>query len=117
MQKLLLVFIGGGLGSVLRYLVARALPTEQGAFPLATLLVNALGSLLIGYLLANLKLSETYRLLLAVGLCGGFTTFSTFAFESNALLQQNAWWTMTLYIAVSLVLCLFLVRLGLYLGK
>jgi len=84
MKKILLVFLGGGTGSVLRYLVSHGRFSLVQGFPLATLCVNILGSFLIGFLsawVARTILTNDLRLLLVVGLCGGFTTFSTFSNE------------------------------------
>ena len=96
MTKLLFIAGGGALGSVLRYLVAgwgqRLTP---GVFPLGTLLVNVSGCLLIGYLgtlfAGPAVIRDEYRLALLVGLLGGFTTFSTFGYESWALLSDREW--------------------------
>ena len=83
------VAIGGGIGSVLRYGLARALPTGTGDFPVATLITNLLGSLLLGALVvAVTEIWRPHRLLrpaLGTGVLGGFTTFSTFAVETRSL--------------------------------
>ena len=81
-RNLLLVALGGGLGSVCRYLVSRMV---ESSFPWGTFAVNILGSLLIGLLVALVGkgiVSNEIKLLLVTGFCGGFTTFSTFANES-----------------------------------
>ena len=88
----LFVFLGGGTGSVLRYLVGLWL--GSAAFPWATLAVNAVGSLAIGLFggwAARFGWSEETRLLLTTGLCGGFTTFSTFSKESLAIAEAGRW--------------------------
>ena len=83
MRQLFFVFIGGGLGSVLRYIIGRYLNQTGSGFPLGTFTANILGSLLIGIIIGlaakNNTLSQNQTLLLATGFCGGFTTFSTFA--------------------------------------
>jgi fluoride exporter len=83
------IAVGGGIGSVLRYSLARALPTGAGDFPVATLVTNLLGSLLLGALVvAVTEVWRPHRLLrpaLGTGLLGGFTTFSAFAVEVRGL--------------------------------
>src|SRR5882724_5552378 len=91
MDKLLYIAIGGGIGSVLRYLLSswsqRA--SGNGPFPLGTLVVNALGCLAMGVLAAFFtgphRVREELRLFLLVGMLGGFTTFSSYAWETFAL--------------------------------
>lgn len=107
-KNILLVGLGGFLGSTFRYLtylyVDKRLP---GVFPLSTLLVNVLGSLILGMLVALIlkgSLSESMRLLLAVGLCGSFTTFSTFAMENINLLSQREMAVSFAYVSVSIIL-------------
>jgi fluoride exporter len=101
----LLVALGGALGSALRYAVSLA--TGPTAFPWATLLVNVLGSLAIGLVLAlglkNQAFAQQWKLLLATGVCGGFTTFSAFAAENLQLLQQGRYWLCLGYTAISVV--------------
>ena len=90
MSKLLLVFIGGGLGAVSRFLVTTALAGKLGNFPLGTLAANFFGSLLMGLvvgILAGRANLESVRLFVAVGFLGGFTTFSSFSAETLALLH------------------------------
>ena len=99
------VFLGGGTGSVLRYLVG--LWFGSAAFPWATFAVNAVGSLAIGLFgswAARFGWSESVRLSLTVGLCGGFTTFSTFSKESFALAQSERWAAFSSYVVGSVVL-------------
>ncbi|MGB7394940.1 MAG: CrcB family protein, partial [Pricia sp.] len=88
MKQWLLVFIGGGFGSLLRYLISKTFNDYFAHFYLGTFLVNVLGCLFIGIILGlSMKgnyLSENQILILATGFCGGFTTFSTFAFEKHS---------------------------------
>jgi CrcB protein len=112
-KQLLLIFIGGGLGSVLRSLAGRLFPAT--VYPLSTLLVNVLGSLLIGVLYALFSrhvIGDNYRLFLAVGFCGGFTTFSTFSNENLHLMRDGHWLAFILYSVGTLLLCLLSVWLG-----
>lgn len=90
MSKILLVFIGGGLGAVSRFLVTTALAGKLGNFPLGTLAANFFGSLLMGLvvgILAGRANLESVRLFVAVGFLGGFTTFSSFSAETLALIH------------------------------
>lgn len=100
-RNLLLVALGGALGSVGRYLFSRWM---TGTFPWGTLTVNLLGSLLIGLLtglVAKGSLSPEMKLLLVTGFCGGFTTFSTFANESFSMMKAGDVLMMALYIGGS----------------
>lgn len=121
MKQLLLVFIGGGIGSVLRFLISKTLnPTFQDFF-LGTFLVNITGCLLIGIILgisakSNI-LTEDYILLLATGFCGGFTTFSTFAFEKYSLLKSGDFLQLATYLITSIGGGILAVFLGLWLTK
>ncbi len=102
----LFVGLGGFAGSVLRYLVT-LLPFGAG-LPIKTLVINVLGSFVLGLVCAlaarHVNASPQLVLMLKVGLCGGFTTFSTFALETSDLLQSGAWPTALAYVAASVVL-------------
>ncbi len=110
MTKILItVFLGGGLGSLMRYGVQAAMHGRISPFlfPWATLSVNILGSFLIGmfYVLsARFNLSDETRLFLTTGLCGGFTTFSTFSHEGMTLIRQGNYGTFLLYVTLSVAL-------------
>lgn len=105
-KNILLVGLGGGIGSVCRYWVSLALPARN--FPLATLAVNISGCFLIGMVFAgSVKqegLADTWKLFLATGICGGFTTFSAFSVENLGMLQSGKTGMAFLYIIVSVVL-------------
>ena len=114
-MSFLMVAAGGAVGSVLRYGLS-LIPFRQG-FPFATLLANFLGAVLIGLIAANAgRLPGKSVLLLKTGLCGGFTTFSTFSLESVQMLQDGRVGIAILYMGLSLVLSLLGVGLGLWLG-
>jgi fluoride exporter len=117
------IFLGGGCGSVLRYLVSLwflnygkntfAKDLANGGFPYATLCINVVGSFLIGVVVQLASsttgtfspISPTMRLALAVGFCGGFTTFSTFSLETLTLLQAGRTSLACTYAVLSVVAC------------
>lgn len=106
---LLAIFLGGGLGSVVRYGVQLLLHERITAynFPWATFAVNIAGSFLIGLfygLSARLNVSDECRLFLTAGLCGGFTTFSTFSNDNLTMIREGDGWLCLVYIALSIIL-------------
>lgn len=120
MKQALLVFLGGGAGSVLRFVISKNL-NPVTTLPLGTLLVNIIGSLLIGLFL-GLGLKEEYlspntTLLLATGFCGGFTTFSAFSYENQALLKSGDYLSFGIYTAGSIFLGIAAVLAGLWLSR
>jgi CrcB protein len=121
MKQLLLVFIGGGFGSVLRFVVGKWLNNSENGIPYGTFLANIIGSLLIGIILGlaakNDSLSESQTLLLATGFCGGFTTFSTFAYENHVFLKSGDFMSFAIYTIASFIIGFLAVFLGLYLVK
>ena len=97
MTKLIYIAFGGALGAVLRYAVANgAQRLTEGTFPVGTLVVNTLGCLAVGLLgtlfAGPILVREEVRFALLLGFLGGFTTFSTFGFETFALLTDGEWW-------------------------
>lgn len=106
-KQLIAIFIGGGIGSVVRYVIALVMSGRCANFPWSTLLTNVVGSLIIGYLMGYFVLhpNRWEYTLLVVGFCGGFTTFSTFSYETVSLLKNGQATTALLYMAASLVLC------------
>lgn len=117
MKILLLIGAGGFIGSVSRYLVSQLLQkTFETTFPIGTMAVNILGSFIIGIIYALSEKSEILtpelRMFLAVGFCGGFTTFSSFAYENFNMLSLQQFLYSTLYVALSLILGLVAVYLG-----
>lgn len=121
MKSILYVFIGGGAGSVLRYLMQMVINRNIiTAFPLGTFVVNIIGCMLIGmsYTLSDrFNLSQDIRLLLTVGLCGGFTTFSTFSTESLNLLKGELYGMFLLYTLLSVAIGIMFTFAGIWLGK
>lgn len=117
MKEIAIVFIGGGLGSALRFGVSKLFISTTLKFPTATFLVNIIGCLLIGLLLAYFSKTENsfYKLLLVTGFCGGFTTFSTFSNETILLLKNNQFSLALIYIISSLVLGLLATFVGYFL--
>ncbi|WP_303015163.1 fluoride efflux transporter CrcB [uncultured Bacteroides sp.] len=121
-KEIIYIFLGGGTGSALRYCIQllmheRIIPYN---FPWATFTVNFLGSFFIGlfYVFSErFHLSPEIRLLLTTGLCGGFTTFSTFSNDSINLLKGEFYGTFAIYVLSSMALGLGAVMAGGYLGK
>lgn len=113
------IALGGAVGSVARALAGMAL---RSSFPWATLLVNVTGSLLIGGLMARLGPAESesaasLRHLLVTGFCGGFTTFSTFSWQTLEQMQKGQWGAAAANVLLSVSLCLLAVGLGFRLGR
>ncbi|NJM79221.1 MAG: fluoride efflux transporter CrcB [Flavobacterium sp.] len=122
LKNILLVALGGGIGSVFRYLTNIGIlkfVTTKSFY--ATYLVNCIGCLLIGLLIGffqkNQTESESLKLLFITGFCGGFTTFSTFGLENYNLLQTQNYITSLLYIASSILIGIAFVGIGIYLTK
>ena len=120
-SKLLIVAAGGGLGTVLRYLVFVLFEKQHGSgFPWATLTVNIVGSLIIGFLWGifdKMYISPGIRMLIFVGLLGGFTTFSTFAFDILSLMREGEYKLMLTYFMATNILGIGGAIFGYYLAK
>ena len=116
MLDCLAVGIGGFAGSILRYLMGMIPLKNRMSFPVNTLLINIAGAFLIGLIVALFskhgEWNDKLLLMLKVGLCGGFTTFSTFSFETLSLFQSGRWVSGILYAALSVVLCVAAVYAG-----
>jgi len=122
LKTLLLVGLGGGIGSVFRYLTSvLTKPYMQGLFPWATFIVNVLGclaiGLLVGYMAKNNIENSSLKLLFITGFCGGFTTFSAFALENIKLFQSGNSVLALVYVLLSVVLGITAVWLGMWLTK
>ena len=120
-QHLMLVCVGGAVGSGMRYLVAVGAARWLGTdFPWGTLVVNLVGSFLIGlvqHLAAAQILSEDARLLLSTGVMGGLTTYSAFSYETVRLAQLGDWRMAGFNVVVTTILCLALCVAGMVLGR
>jgi CrcB protein len=118
---ILLVAVGGALGAVARFSLSGWVQGFlSSSFPLGTLIVNVLGSFLLGlsfYLLESLAVSAETRAMVTIGFLGAFTTFSTFSYEAIVLLEGGEWVRGGMYVGSSLVLSLAGVVVGLALGS
>lgn len=121
MKQLALVFIGGGIGSSLRYMLSYYLNDYENGVPYGTLAANVLGSLFIGIILGlalkSSNLSQNTVLFLATGFCGGFTTFSTFAYENHLFLKAGDFMSFALYTIISFIVGFSMVFFGMWIVK
>jgi len=118
LKNIILVGLGGMIGSVMRYLTSWFI--RHDSFPYATFAVNIAGSFLIGIIMGVAAKQEgfaNWRLFLATGICGGFTTFSAFAWENMQLLSHERYGAFVLYTGGTLVLGLAVVTLGYWITK
>lgn len=122
-MECILVFLGGGIGTILRYLLTLLSDRHFGiGYPWGTFLINIIGSLFLGFIVA-LALNKTgvlnsnLKLFLTIGLAGGFTTFSTFSYESLALIKNGQILSSMAYLILSPVIGLSAVYFGTYLTK
>jgi CrcB protein len=122
LQKYLFIALGGGLGSVARYVVGVAVSNRLGIrFPYGTLIINISACLIIGFSLEILNrhanVNPALRYLIPIGFIGAYSTFSTFEWEIFSNLNSGAFWIAILYVTASLVSGLIAVALGAALGK
>jgi CrcB protein len=121
MKNLFLVFIGGGVGSALRFVLGKLLNSSETGIPYGTFATNILGSLLIGIILGlaakNDTLNSNQTLILATGFCGGFTTFSTFAYENHILLKSGDFTSFAIYTIATFIIGFLAVFFGLHIIK
>ena len=120
-QQLLIVFLGGGLGSCSRYLISKFMSDRlRESFPFGTFTVNILGCFLIGIILeivVKYNLHPLYALLLATGFCGGFTTFSTFALENVLYVRETNYIAAFSYTFISIIWGFSATFLGFFITK
>lgn len=125
MLNLLAIFLGGGLGSITRYGISILLKCYSMDFPLATLTVNIIGSLILGFTATffwkeaqfSSVWHNTLKLMITVGFCGGLTTFSTFSWETFDMIKNGEVLLAGLYTVISILVCLTAISLGAFLTK
>lgn len=118
MTGIICVGLGGGLGAALRYGIS--LLPYKGTFPALTLVTNVLGALVIGVIAgmaARKNLSPNLVLFLKTGVCGGFTTFSTFSLEAYTLIRKGHYGMAAAYMCASVIFCLIGVMGGMYVSE
>jgi CrcB protein len=118
----LYIALGSAAGGVTRYLVGLAIQQRATtAFPVSTLVINITGSLLLGFLvrytMGSTTISPDVRAMLTTGFCGGYTTFSTFSFETVSLIQAGDWRRAFVYVTASAVLSIAACFVGFELGR
>lgn len=124
MLNFLAIFLGGGLGAVSRYGISVAMRNYCFDFPFATLVVNVIGSLILGFVVAlfwnkmpDSALHDTVKMAVTVGFCGGLTTFSTFSWEAFDLIKNGEMLLAMLYVLLSVLVCILAVSFGVFLSK
>jgi len=122
MTRFILICFGGAVGTGARYLLGGFVARVAGPdFPYGTLLINVLGSFLIGVVqqvgLSTLMIPDTLRLVLAIGVMGGFTTYSSFSYETVKLVETGSWGAAGAYVVFTTTLCLVGCVMGLSLGR
>lgn len=121
MKNLILVFIGGGLGSTLRFLLNSIPILNIHKYPLTTSFSNIIGCLILGLLMGHLvksnQIESTSSILIGTGFCGGLTTFSTFTYENIEMLKNGSFIESISYTTLTIVLCFISMYLGLQLAK
>jgi CrcB protein len=121
-KHILLVGLGGFIGSIARYVISTSITKYFPlSFPLGTFVVNVSGCLVIGIIYGLTSrfgwMTQEWRIFLATGICGGFTTFSAFAYESLRLIETSEYWTFVGYTILSLFFCVLAVFFGVGLSK
>jgi len=120
-RLLLAVALGSGVGGVARVVLGNAVQARAaGAFPLGTFVVNVTGSLALGFLMrytmASPTMSTEMRVMLTTGFCGGYTTFSTFSYETLTLIEAGDYRRASLYAVTSVVLAIIATLVGVWIA-
>ena len=118
--RYLAIAVAGSAGAVLRYVIASQVGRLNMRFPLGTFIINISGSLFLGWFLTYVvkhNVSDTTRLAIGVGFVGAYTTFSTFMYESNRLVDEGAGFEATVNLIGSLIVGILAVRLGMMLAR
>lgn len=120
-KNILLIFVGGGLGSVCRYLISEIVFFKKFNFPYPTLVTNLIGCLLIGLALGwsikNSNTDSSFVIMFTIGFCGGFTTFSSFSQESLVLINNSHYNYLFFYVLSSVLIGILSVFIGLKISK
>lgn len=116
-MMILLIGLGGAIGSILRYVIGSALQGSAGLFPIGTMAVNIVGSIILGGLFAiqeggGKSMNEGMWIFLSIGLCGGFTTFSTFGLETYLLWKEKHVVEAVLYMVSSMIVAPAAIAIG-----
>lgn len=122
MLNLIAIFLGGGIGAVSRFLITLNLTTIYNVnLPIATFLVNMIGSFAIGFLyilfMGKTDLTPALKFALTVGFCGGLTTFSTFSLELFEMISHQQFMQAAIYALLSVLVCLVMTGIGVYCAK
>ena len=114
LKELTLVFIGGGIGCSIRFIIGKINPENSYGFPWGTFIANLLGCLLLGFFMswAFKNYRSEWLIFLTTGICGGLTTFSTFSHESLFMLKNGNWIMFCTYSISSLIFGLLMIKLG-----
>ena len=121
MKLLLSIFIGGGLGSLARYGLSKLPGTATSGFPYGTLAANLLACVVLGLVWGlvdrKLNIDPNLKAMIMVGFCGGFSTFSTFSYETLKMIQEGRSVVAVVYVGISVMICLGALLAGDWMGK